>query len=98
LIGVAGLGAVLALVVGIAISHTKQWSARPREDALIWLVLVMVGMTAVALAVHFVLRLRYPQGRTALYWIPFITLASMVAFVLTRTNLRLRLTRVVGVA
>jgi hypothetical protein len=92
LIGVAGLAAVLALVVGIAISRTKQWSARPREDALIWLVLVMVGMTAVALAVHFVFRLRYPQGRTALYWIPFITLAAMVAFDSTPKNLVLRLT------
>jgi hypothetical protein len=92
LLSVAGLAAVLFVVVGFAISRTTQWPDRTREDPLIWLVLVMVGMAAVALGVHFFLRLRYPQGRTALYWIPFITLAAMVAFDSTRKNLVLRLT------
>jgi hypothetical protein len=92
LLGVGGLAAVLAIIVGTAASRMRPPAVRAREDALIWLVLVMTGMTAVALGVHFVLGLRYPQGRTALYWIPLITLAAMVVFDSARKNLVLRLT------
>jgi hypothetical protein len=91
LLGLAGLAAVLALIVGLAIWRTRQRPARPREDALIWLVLVMAGMAAVAICVHFFLGLLYPQGRTALYWIPFITLTAMLTFDSARKNRLLRL-------
>ena len=77
--------AVIAFVLLTALAFAARCIARRRcasmnERALVWLGLAMIGMAGFAVALHAVIGLRYPQGRTALYWIPVITLAGLLAF------------------
>src|SRR5262249_55020171 len=82
-VAVAAL-AVAASVVG-AITRLSRWSSLDARDrTLVWLVTMVAGMASATSAAHVVGGVTYPQGRMALYWIPFVTLTAAVAW--SRTN------------
>jgi MFS family permease len=81
--------AVAFLVFGVAVAATirlaamslrRPHSGEPRERALMWIVAMLAGMAAATIGGHAVLHVTYPQARMALYWVPFVTLALLIAW------------------
>jgi hypothetical protein len=78
----------VAITIGLAtMSLRRPISHEPRERALVWIVAMLAGMAAATIAGHVVIHVTYPQARMALYWIPFVTLALLIAWSRTTATL-----------
>jgi hypothetical protein len=70
----------VAVAVTIGLALRRPISGEPRERALVWIVAMLAGMAAATIGGHVGFHVTYPQARMALYWIPFVTLAVLIAW------------------
>ena len=79
--------AVVAASIVSAVTRLSRWhSLDARDRAVVWLGTMVTGMTVATIAAHLVMHVTYPQGRMALYWIPFVTLTASAAWACTRAG------------
>ncbi len=66
-------------VLATAIRVARRWTtATPRERTVAWLTASLALILTQVVVAHALLRLPYPEGRTALYWIVMTTLTAVL--------------------
>ena len=81
------LSGVLLAIVAAGVVRLLRWTSLPPGDrAPAWMFLVLAGTAIATIAAHVLAGVTYPQGRMALYWIPLVTLAAMLALSCTRAG------------
>ncbi len=78
---------VLLAIAAAGVARLLRWaSLSPGDRAPAWMFLVVAGTAMATIAAHVLVGVTYPQGRMALYWIPLVTLAAILAFACTRAG------------
>jgi hypothetical protein len=75
---VASTIAVGVLAKAVHLFRTQRASADTRT--FIWIGVTMAAAFLIAVAVHVISGTPYPQGRTAIYWIPWLIVAAVILF------------------